>query len=107
MFIYMVFRDQKQTNFQYPSITVCPEKTFKSSKNIPESGTFENVRQFYLDNVRSLDEVFFFVNQRTWSRDGHKCMTGKVSEDPGRPCLFPLTYTYDNTTHTKCVMPST
>ena len=83
----MVFRDQKQTNFQYPSITVCPEKTFKSSKSIPESGTFGNVRQ------------------QTWSRDGHKCMTGKVSEDPGRPCLFPLTF--GNKTFTKCVMPST
>ena len=104
-FCFKTFRDQKQINFQYPSITVCPEKTFKTSKEIPESGTFENVRKFYLDNVRSLDEVFFFVNQMTRSRDGHKCMTGKVSEDPGRPCLFPLTY--GNQTYTKCVMPST
>ena len=101
----ITFRDQKKQNFQYPSITVCPEKTFKSPKSIPESGTFENVKKFYLENVRSLHEVFFFVNQRTWSRDGHRCMTGKVSEDPGRPCIFPLTF--DNVSYTKCVMPST
>ena len=101
----IVLRDEKQKNFQYPSITVCPEKTFKTSKRIPKSGTLEDIRQFYLDNVRTLDEVFFFVNQRTWSRDGHKCMTGKVSEDPGRPCIFP--FTTRNETHLKCVMPDT
>ena len=103
--LYVVLRDKKQKNFQYPSITVCPEKTFKSSERIPESGTFEDIRQFYRDNVRTLEEVFFFVNQRTWSRDGHKCMTGKVSEDPGIPYIFP--FTLRNETHTKCITPTT
>ena len=105
MVLYIVLRDKKQKNFQYPSITVCPEKTFKTSEKIPESATFEDIRQFYIDNVRTLDEVFFFVNQRTWSRDGHKCMTGKVSEDPGRPCIFP--FTLRNETHSKCITPTT
>ena len=104
---YVISRDLKQKNFQYPSITVCPEKTFKNYKKLPESGKFKDVRQFYLDNVRSIDEVFFFVNQRTWSRDGHKCMTGKVSEDPGRPCIFPFTVRPLNLTNTKCRMPPT
>ena len=102
-------REFKQRNFQYPSITVCPEKTFKTGITMPKSGTIDLVKLFYLDNVRSLEEVFFFVNQKTWSREGHKCMTEKVSEDPGRPCVFPFFATVDNNgslSH-KCIVPQT
>ena len=51
-------REQKLLRLQYPSLTVCPEKTFKTAQKIPTSGTFAAVRQFYLDNVRSLQEMF-------------------------------------------------
>ena len=59
----------------------------------------------FAENVRNISEVFYFVNQRTWSRDGHKCLTLEVSEDPGRPCVFP--FTWNNVTYEKCAVPST
>ena len=116
-------REEFMKNFVYPSITVCPEKTFKTKIEIPTKEPLETIKQFYLDNVRNIrkvsfkdmrfiasfktccSEVFFFVNHRTWSRDGHKCMTGAVSEDAGRPCVFP--FTFENKTHDKCIVPST
>ena len=101
-------QDKKKKNFLYPSITVCPEKTFKTDVNlgtIAKTGSFSNMKNFYLSNVRTMKEVFFYVNQRSWSRDGHKCLTGAVSEDPGRPCVFPFTYL--NRTENKCSIPST
>ena len=54
-------------------------------------------------------EVFYFVNHKTWSRDGHKCMTGKVSADPGRPCVFPFYATAENKSSLEwnCVVPTT
>ena len=51
-------REQKLLHLQYPSVTVCPEKTFKTAQKIPTSGSFAAARQFYLDNVRSLQEMF-------------------------------------------------
>ena len=51
-------REQKLLHLQYPSVTVCPEKTFNTVQRIPSSPTtFEAVRKFYLDNVRSLQEL--------------------------------------------------
>ena len=81
---------QKQHNFQYPSITVCPSPALKrggfySSKE----GNFMEVKTHYLENMRTLQDVFYFMNQKTWSVDGHQCMTTRISEDPGRPCAFP------------------
>ena len=51
-------REQQLLRLQYPSLTVCPEKTFNTVERIPTSGSFAAVRQFYLDNVRSLQEMF-------------------------------------------------
>lgn len=99
-------QDKKKKNFLYPSITVCPEKTFKTHVDLgTNAGSFPDMKNFYLTNVRTLKEVFFFVNQRSWSRDGHKCLTGAVSEDPGRPCVFP--FTWANKTFDKCSIPMT
>ena len=95
--------DLKVKNFLYPSLTICPEKAFKSSLQIPYHGTFDELKSFYLTHVRSIKETFFFVNQRTWSWSGHKCITGPVSEDPGRPCIFP--FTHENVSYDKCLMP--
>ena len=103
-------QDKKKKNFLYPSITVCPEKTFKTHIDlgtIAKTGSFTDMKNFYLSNVRTLKEVFFFVNQRSWGRDGHKCLTGAVSEDPGRPCVFPFKVTWENQTLNKCNIPST
>ena len=51
-------REQKLLHLQYPSVTVCPEKTFNTVQRIPSSPTtFEDIRKFYLDNVRSLQEL--------------------------------------------------
>ena len=49
------------------------------------------------------------MNHKTWSRDGHKCMTGKVSADPGRPCVFPFYATTDNngSLEWNCIVPDT
>ena len=41
-------RDKYSRNFIYPSITVCPEKTFKTSEVIPVHGTIKEIKQFYL-----------------------------------------------------------
>lgn len=99
-------QEKKSKNFLYPSITVCPEKTFKTHINLGTvAKTFSNVKNFYLKNVRTMKEVFFFVNQRSWGRDGHKCLTGAISEDPGRPCVFP--FTWRNKTLDKCSIPTT
>ena len=95
--------EQKVHDFLYPSLTICPEKAFKSKLQIPYHDTLDVLKQFYLTNVRSIEEVFFFVNQRTWSMSGHKCITGPVSEDPGRPCVFP--FTHENTSFDNCLMP--
>ncbi len=76
-------------SFKYPSVTVCPEKTFKTSDFIPFSGTYEDIKK-HLKNVRSLEEVFFYVNQRTRTMSGHRCMTEERSSDRGRPCVFPF-----------------
>ena len=35
----------------YPSITVCPEKTFKTSKEIPVDGPLQEIKNFYLGDV--------------------------------------------------------
>ena len=102
---------QKQHYFQYPSITVCPSPALKgdgfySSKE----GNFMDVREHYLDNMRTLQDVFYFVNQKTRSADGHQCMTTKISEDPGRPCAFPYhRRSFHNETKLEynCFMPPT
>ena len=61
-------RDQKLLHLQYPSVTVCPEKTFNTVQRIPSSPTtFEAVRQFYLDNVRSLQELKAMFSKTTTS----------------------------------------
>ena len=87
-------QEKKGKNFLYHSITVCPEATFRAKVNILPAvkiRSLPTVKKIYLTNVRSLEEVFFFVNQKLWSQDGHKCLTQSVSEDPGRPCVFPFT----------------
>ena len=88
--IFTFTRLYENFKFQYPSVTICPEKSFKTSDFIPYLGTYEDNQDFYLKNVRSLNEVFFFVNQRTRTRPGHKCMTEERSSDRGRPCVFPF-----------------
>ena len=88
--IFTFTRLHENYRFQYPSVTICPEKSFKTSDFIPYLGTYEDNQDFYLKNVRSLNEVFFFVNQRTRTRPGHKCMTEERSSDRGRPCVFPF-----------------
>ena len=61
-------REQKLLHLQYPSVTVCPEKTFNTVQRIPSSPTtFEAVRQFYLDNVRSLQELKAMFSKTTTS----------------------------------------
>ena len=71
---------------------------------VTEAGYYSAFKSFYLKNVRSLQEVFFYVNQRSWSKDGHKCLTAAVSEDPGRPCVFP--FTWRNQSCNRCNVPA-
>ena len=99
-------RERKQHNFQYPSITVCPVNVFRKVNSKPPylNGSFEMIRNYYKEHVRTLQEVFYFVNQKTWSKDGHMCMTTKSSRDPGRPCVFP--FTDNNETFYKCKIPA-
>ena len=89
-FTFIFHRFLETHNFKYPSVTVCPEKAFKTSDFIPYLGTYEDIKEFHLKNVRSLEEVFFYVNQRTRTMSGHRCMTEKRSSDRGRPCVFPF-----------------
>ena len=53
---------------------------------------------------RNLSEVFYFVNQKTSRFTGHECLTEFVSNDPGRPCLFP--FKEGNVTYNKCKIPN-
>ena len=53
-FISTNVREEFTENFVYPSITVCPEKTFKTRIEIPNKGPIEDIKQFYLDNVRNI-----------------------------------------------------
>ena len=44
-----IVREQKLLHLQYSSVTVCPEKTFKTVQRIPSSATtFEAVRQYLM-----------------------------------------------------------
>ena len=97
-------REEVQEHFQYPSITVCPNDAFKRGNGRSKigSGNVEEIKEFYLKNVRSRQEVFYFVNQKTWSGGGHSCMTTKISEDPGRPCVFP--FIKHNKTFNECLL---
>ena len=66
-------REQKLLHLQYPSVTVCPEKTFNTVQRIPSSPTtFEAIRQFYLDNVRSLQELKAMFLEATTRYKYHK-----------------------------------
>ena len=98
-------RERKQHSFQYPSITVCPVNAFRKVNTLPPylNGSYEKIRKYYRENVRTLQEVFYFVNQKTWSKDGHQCMTTRSSRDPGRPCVFP--FSDFNETFYKCRIP--
>ena len=102
-------REEVQDHFQYPSITVCPNDAFKRGNGSFRRGkinfrtwSVEEIKEFYLKNVRSRQEVFYFVNQKTWSGGGHSCMTTKISEDPGRPCVFP--FQKHNKTFNECLL---
>ena len=53
-FISTNVREEFMENFVYPSITVCPEKTFKTKTEIPNKGPIEDIKQFYVDNVRNI-----------------------------------------------------
>ena len=55
-------RDQFYENFIYPSITVCPEKTFKTSKEIPVDGPLQEIKNFYLGDVDKHDKHVFKGN---------------------------------------------
>ena len=55
-------RDQFYENFIYPSITVCPEKTFKTSKEIPVDGPIQEIKNFYLGDVDKHDKHVFKGN---------------------------------------------
>ena len=51
-------REEFMKNFVYPSITVCPEKTFKTAIEIPTKEPLGIIKQFYLANVRNIRKVF-------------------------------------------------
>ena len=84
---------------QYPSVTICPEYTFKTyiDDDIIDGTNFDEVKQKITKNVWKLNESVYFIDHPHNGSDGFPCMTTMKSVDPGKPCSFPFIYDYKST----------
>ena len=78
---------------QYPSVTVCVEFTFKKyidEKIYSTNFSLKETESLIKENFWKKNETFYFVNQKSNTREDFPCMTTSESSDPGRPCSFPF-----------------
>ena len=76
----------------YPSISVCPEYSFKEyiDEQILGNLSLHEKEMLIKSKLWTRNETFYFVNQHTSLKNGYSCMTNRESIDPGRPCQFPF-----------------
>ena len=78
---------------QYPSVTICVEFTFKKyidEKIYSSNFSLKDTEALIKENFWKKNETFYFVNQKSNTREDFPCMTTSESSDPGRPCSFPF-----------------